>query len=176
MIATRHFVLLAIILAQAAFSQESQMPDIVTLSPEEINADPALINGRRYVSSGVPDNATLNILDENDFVAVIDLRAPNETSGSGEPIEVATRGMKYFSIPVSGPEDMTYDKARELDQVLQSLDGPVLLHCASGNRVGALFALRAKQNGASIEEAINIGRKAGLTRSEAFISQRLAEE
>ena len=38
----------------------------------------------------------------------------------------------------------------------------MLLHCASGNRVGALLALAAAEDGASDDAALELGRRAGL--------------
>ena len=51
-----------------------------------------------------------------------------------------------------------------LDRLLAQAEGErTLLHCASGNRVGALMALRAAWlHGASDEEALAIGRAHGL--------------
>ncbi len=54
----------------------------------------------------------------------------------------------------------------EVDKILSGFNGPVLVHCASGNRVGALFALREKANGATNEQAIAAGKTAGMTRLE----------
>ena len=42
---------------------------------------------------------------------------------------------------------------------------PAMVHCASGNRVGAMLALKAAWiDGASPEEALQLGVDAGLTR------------
>ena len=55
-------------------------------------------------------------------------------------------------------------------------DGEVLLHCASGNRVGALLALAAVQvDGASPEAALTLGRAAGLKSLEPVVMERLAK-
>jgi protein tyrosine phosphatase (PTP) superfamily phosphohydrolase (DUF442 family) len=63
-----------------------------------------------------------------------------------------------------------------LDDVLQEIDGPVLLHCGSGNRVGAVLALRHSLSGASEEEAIAFGNDAGLTKLEDVVRERLSED
>jgi protein tyrosine phosphatase (PTP) superfamily phosphohydrolase (DUF442 family) len=70
---------------------------------------------------------------------------------------------------------MSFATAEKLDAILAEADGPVLVHCGSGNRVGALLALRASINGASDEEALELGRQAGLTRAEAVVLERLDE-
>jgi hypothetical protein len=49
-----------------------------------------------------------------------------------------------------------------------------MVHCASGNRVGALLALRANRlEGASPEDALELGLDAGLTRLEPAVREAL---
>jgi len=66
-------------------------------------------------------------------------------------------GMSYVPLPV-GREDITFETAKALDELLASYDEPVLVHCRSANRVGALLALRASANGADDKAAIEAGR------------------
>ena len=49
------------------------------------------------------------------------------------------------------------------------------MHCGSGNRAGALLALREKLNGAENGAALEFGREAGLTRLEPVVIERLEE-
>jgi len=49
-----------------------------------------------------------------------------------------------------------------------------LLHCGSGNRVGALLALLKSSQGASDEAALEYGISAGLTGLEPVVRARLA--
>jgi protein tyrosine phosphatase (PTP) superfamily phosphohydrolase (DUF442 family) len=70
---------------------------------------------------------------------------------------------------------VTYANANELDRLLAQFDKPVLVHCGSGNRAGALLALRAKLNGADDETALEAGRDTGLTGLEPVVKQRLEE-
>ena len=96
--------------------------------------------------------------------------------GTGAHIaEVEALGMTYLSLPVTGEDAISYDNAARLDRLLADIDGPVLLHCGSGNRVGALFALREKLHGAADEAALEKGRAAGLTSLEGVVRKRLAE-
>ncbi|MGB5353711.1 MAG: hypothetical protein WBN32_08890, partial [Woeseia sp.] len=74
---------------------------------------------------------------------------------------------------IAGPDDVTFENAAKLDALLAEFAGPVLLHCGSGNRVGALFALRAKAAGLSNEQALEVGRRAGLTQLEEQVRQRM---
>lgn len=95
--------------------------------------------------------------------AVVNLCPPSEPCDYDEAALVRSLGMSYVNIPVAGPADLTEANARALGQALSAVDGPVLLHCASGNRVGALIALKAHfVDGLAAEAAIAAGRGAGL--------------
>ena len=62
-----------------------------------------------------------------------------------------------------------------LDRLLAQFDKPVFVHCGSGNRAGALLALRAKLNGADDETAIAAGRETGLKGLEEVVKERMQE-
>jgi uncharacterized protein (TIGR01244 family) len=148
----------------------------VAISADEVRADAGVLAGRRYVSMGQPDKAVLEAVSDAGFVAVVDLRTAAEDRGFDEPAAVEALGMEYHSLEIAGAKGVTFDNARELDRILAGIDGPVLLHCQSGNRVGALTALRASMQGATDEDALAIGREAGMTRLEAAVTERLAEK
>ena len=126
-------------------------------------------------TSGQPDEAALEGLSEDGYVAVIDLRGAGEDRGFDERGAVEGLGMSYVSLPISGGGDLTYEQVSELDRILADIDGPVLLHCASSNRVGALLAMRAKQHGASNEAALQLGQEAGMTSLRPVVEQMLNE-
>lgn len=134
--------------------------------------------GLTVATSGQPDVAALERLSEAGYKAVVDLRGPGEHRGIDEQAVVEGLGMSYIPLPVSSGDDMSFETANALDAILQAAGGPVLVHCGSGNRAGALIALRASANGASPEEALAAGREAGLTRSESLVRAKLeaAEE
>lgn len=162
--------------AIAADDGATEMVSIVSLKVEQIHANPGELSNRNYVSTGQPNEETLVLAKEAGFTTVIDFRAADEDRGFDEEREVVALGMNYVSIPVDGPADINFDKAADLQRILAETDGPVLLHCGSGNRAGAIYALRAKLNGASSEEALAQGKQAGLTRSEEAVRNRLAEQ
>jgi uncharacterized protein (TIGR01244 family) len=139
-----------------------------------------LMNGAEplpgVITAGQPDEASLNALAEAGYVAVIDLRAASEDRGFDEKNAVESLGMNYISIPISGAEGITFENASLLDATLSGIDGPVLLHCASSNRVGALLSLREKINGASDEDALRLGEAAGLSSLRSAVEARLSEQ
>jgi uncharacterized protein (TIGR01244 family) len=105
---------------------------------------------------------------------VINLRPDAELGGRDEATEVAAAGLAYREIPVAGAPEVTEAKARELWAQLEGTEGGVLVHCASGNRVGALLALgAASAGGLPAEEALEFGRRAGLTGLEPRVRELL---
>lgn len=164
------------LLSGVAIAADDGATDMVSIDVEKIHANPGELNNRNYVSTGQPSKETLILAKEAGFTTIIDFRASDEDRGFDEESEVIALGMIYVSIPVAGPADINFENAADLEQALSGIDGPVLLHCASGNRAGAIFALRAKLNGASSEEALALGKQAGLTASEEAVRNRLAEQ
>lgn len=105
---------------------------------------------------------------------VVNLRTPAELQGRDEAAEVRAAGLQYVAIPVAGADGINPDTARALHAALAPAHGGVLVHCASGNRAGALLALeQAEQDGLPKDAALALGRKAGMTSTEAKLRQAL---
>lgn len=133
------------------------------------------VNG--ITSSGQPDEAALRVFADAGYVAVIDLRGVDEDRGmADEKATVEALGLDYVALPISSRAEINFDNAKELDAVLQGIDGPVLLHCGSGNRVGAMLALRRSLHGADNDQSIAYGKDAGLTGLEGVVRERLGEK
>jgi uncharacterized protein (TIGR01244 family) len=105
---------------------------------------------------------------------VVNLRPDAEMAGRNEAAEVAAAGMAYIGIPVAGADAVNADNARRLWTLLKTSDAPVFVHCASGNRAGALLAIGAAHSGGMTPEAaLEFGRQAGLTSLEPVVRERL---
>lgn len=105
---------------------------------------------------------------------VVNLRPDSEMAGRNEAAEVAAAGMAYIGIPVAGADAVNADNARRLWTLLKTSDAPVFVHCASGNRAGALLAIGAAHSGGMTPDAaLEFGRKAGLTSLEPVVRERL---
>ncbi len=125
-------------------------------------------------SAGQPDAQALNVFAESGYAIVIDMRGPDEDRGMDDWVgAVEATGMEYIAFPLVGKGAISLENAAKLDAMLEEIDGPVLLHCGSGNRVGALLALRESLNGASDEEALAHGKDAGMTRLEPLVREVL---
>jgi protein tyrosine phosphatase (PTP) superfamily phosphohydrolase (DUF442 family) len=145
-------------------------------APPTADAAPALANARdplAGVRTGglVPDapveQELFAALAAEGFRVYIDLRAEKEGLDAARAAAEAA-GLEYVSIPVGDEADLDLGSVRALDAVLDDpTRGPAVVACASGNRSGALLALRAFWfEGASAEEALELGKRGGLTRFE----------
>lgn len=125
-------------------------------------------------SAGQPSEADIHQLKQLGYSAIIDLRGLSENRGYNERKVVKSVNLDYLTIPISSAADLTLANTKKLDSILSKHSGDVFIHCASGNRVGAMLALHAFYiEGASVEEAIDFGKSAGLTKFEAKVRPRL---
>lgn len=121
---------------------------------------------------GQPTSEQLESISEHGYATVVNLRGANEGGTTEQQVEELD--MAYVSIPINGAEDLTAENARALAKVLEESKGPVVVHCASGNRVGALLALKAFYvDGMSAEDAVTFGKGAGMTQLEPVITEKL---
>jgi uncharacterized protein (TIGR01244 family) len=128
-------------------------------------------------TAGQPSEAALKAVAAAGYKAVIDLRAPGEDRGLADERKIVEMlGMSYVSLPVEGAAGVSYANARALDKLLAEVGGPVLVHCTSSNRVGALLALRAKAIGADAEAALEVGLASGLAGLKSLVEQKLGQD
>jgi uncharacterized protein (TIGR01244 family) len=125
-------------------------------------------------TGGQPSQDDLARLKSEGVRTVIDLRGTQEDRGYDEAAEARRLGLTYIALPIAGKDDVTPANAKALGELLRAQDGDVLLHCASGNRVGALLALDAAARGVPREEALELGRKAGLKSLEPVVEEQLS--
>ena len=143
---------------------------------------PALIPGYVVVrpgvaSAGQPSAEGLRQLKALGFKTVVNLRTPSEGAPPEEEEIVRGQGLGYVSVPITAASVTSKD----LETIQAVLDDPVaepvLLHCASGNRTGGIWAAVLARKGRSREEAETEGRKAGLKSPEMVEAfRRLAAE
>ncbi|MEA9725758.1 beta-lactamase hydrolase domain-containing protein [Xanthomonas campestris] len=145
------------------------------LSLERLRMHTATLFAPGLYSSGQPSVDDLAALAAIGVRSIINLRGADEDSGYDEAHEAARLGMRYMTLPIVGPDAVTAENAARLAHAIQHArtDGDVLVHCASGNRVGALIALERGRHGDSPAQAIALGRAAGLTTLEPCVVQLL---
>lgn len=145
----------------------------------ELNAIKGLQHPSENIyAAGQPPADSFAALAKAGIRHVINLRPPEETPGFNEAAIATQSNLAYYNIPVSGATDLTRDKVKLLDDVLSKIGNEkVILHCSSGNRAGALMALRAAWiDGASAEQAIQVGERHGLTKLRPKVESLLTEQ
>jgi uncharacterized protein (TIGR01244 family) len=142
----------------AAVGAAAQLPKTVdpAFIPNYVVVKPGL------ASAGRPTEDGLKELKARGFRTVIDLSAPSEDGVAEEKAALERLGLRYVHVPVTA----TTFSAADVDAVQAVLDdadaGPTLLHCASANRVGAVWAVIQARGGKPIDEAIAEGKRVGL--------------
>ncbi|HEY0682276.1 MAG TPA: protein tyrosine phosphatase family protein [Steroidobacter sp.] len=127
------------------------------------------------IVSGAIDASDIGRIRAAGIKHLINLRPPEESQDLDEARIATGLGLDYHAIPIAGAQSLTKENARRLDELLeQAGDEPTLVHCASGNRVGALIAVReAWIKGQSMEAAIAEGKRWGLTSLEGEVRAAL---
>ena len=124
-------------------------------------------SGQGLYVAGQPQAGDWQALAMSGVRTVVNLRTAAEMKARDERSEVDAAGMRYVNLPIDGAAGITADNARMLSIILDDADGPVLVHCASANRAGALLAVIAAQRGMQAEPALKLGRASGMTSTEA---------
>lgn len=123
-----------------------------------------------------PTAADLVTLARRGARLVLDLRQPSEDHGCDESALVAAGGMTYRNLPVAGVAGLTPGNVREFARLVDDpANHPLVIHCATANRVGALVALKAAWlDGADTETALALGRRAGMRAIETAVRAALS--
>ena len=149
--------LLVAAVALGALSASAGVPQAV---------EPAAIPAYRLIHPGLavagqPTPEAIKGLGEMGFRTVVNLRSEKE-GPADERAAVEAQGLRYVSIPVM-PDTFSLADVEAVEKILDDPSAaPVLLHCASSNRVGGTWAVIQVRKGKSLEEAEAAGRAAGL--------------
>ena len=128
------------------------------------------------LTAGQITEAQMEALVTAGYRTFVSLRLPTEQGAGWEEAYTSERKVWFMRLPISGAGDLTRGNVEALDQILDAAgDGPIVVYCGSANRAGALLALRARwMDGAPPEDALALGRAAGLTRLEPDVARLLA--
>jgi uncharacterized protein (TIGR01244 family) len=124
-----------------------------------------------------PSDSALDTLAAQGYKVVVSTRAPGEIDWD-ERAKVESLGMRFVQIPMPNPvTEITDAQVARLDSVLTHADGPVVLHCGSGNRVSGLWAawLVADQ-GVSPSEALRLATLSGMGSVRPAVERRLGTD
>lgn len=167
----------ALFLAGCA-SMEPSGRDVEAAAPPAAAADEApvrMVAGDLF-TAGQPAPSQWTSIRARGVTTVINLRPDEEMAGRDEAAEVASAGMAYRQLGIADIDDITDANAARIQAWIEEAPGPVLLHCASGNRAGALLAVIAARSGTPPEEALELGHRAGMTSLEDAVRQLLVPD
>lgn len=169
-------------LAQSQSSTSLSAPFIsykksVKQAPFGNDVSSAIVNYNRvspYVANaGLLRGKGLNEAKELGFKLVIDLRAPDEKGALQEERLAKEIGIHYQRIVVGrgAPNWEQIDKFATLIENAEHY--PILVHCVSSNRSGAIWAMYRAKSGVPPIIALEEGRAAGLESREAAVRKML---
>ena len=164
--------------AASASATEAIATQSVAAQAQELGVANARAPLPGLITAGQPDEAQLAALADAGIGTAVSFRPEGEPGAGWEEAFAADHPLTFHRIPVAGAADLSRETVEELDGLLaEAGDGPTLLYCASSNRVGALLALRAHWlQDVPAEEALQLGREAGLRSLEPAVAELLGME
>jgi uncharacterized protein (TIGR01244 family) len=133
------------------------------LQPATIGSFKAQRFGGVYLA-GQPGEEDFKQFDAAGVKTVINLRAAGENKDFDEAKLLSELGMMYHNPGFNSPQTLSDPIFRRVRDLLNNKKNePVLLHCASGNRVGALWlAHRVIDDGIPYDQALEEARAIGM--------------
>lgn len=126
-------------------------------------------------TAGVLKDGAIGSLRPLGFAAVLDLRGPKE-GAAAEKVEVESAGLRYFNIPVTEQAPPDEQIVAFAGIVEDPANQPIIVHCHTASRVGAMWALYQVRKGAPVAIALEEGRTIGLQPDrEKAVRARLVE-
>ena len=106
--------------------------------------------------AGQPTAEDFRLAQERGLRTVINLRLPGELGNFDEEGVVTELGLNYVALPWNSADALT-------DDVFDRAERPMMMHCGSANRVGALWIpWRVLDQGVSFDEALTEAKTIGL--------------
>lgn len=125
------------------------------------------------IVGGQPAEEDFSVFKALGISDVVNLRPVSEVISYDEALLAKAFSMDYHVIPVTEIDSFDMLSAQRLKRILDKRQ-PTVVHCASGNRVGALISLMAFWlEGVSAAEAYKAGINAGMTKLKPEVQQVL---
>lgn len=152
----RVFIFILALLASGWVSAKDQVPYATQINDlvRYLRVTPNIATSGALTRDGIQE------LVKHSFQTVIDLR--NESEGTpSEKKAVEAVGITYINIPVTS-EGINELQLTTFKQALEQAVPPVIIHCATGNRAGAMWTAYRLNEGVAPEIAFREGRAAGM--------------
>lgn len=148
-----------------AFAFPIVLGTVVSVRAEVPDQVAGIVNYKRLhqglAAGGTLSPEALRELKAMGFKTIVDLRTEDEGTAQ-ERAAVEQLGLRYVSVPVT-PATLSLEDVKLVARVLgDAAAAPVLLHCASSNRVGGVYGVVQVLDGKSLPEAEAAAREAGL--------------
>ncbi len=124
--------------------------------------------------AGQPTKAALGKLSELGYKSVISTRGLDEVNWD-EANTVKALGMEYYQAPMGKPlTAITDTHVAQFNEAMQNARKPVFLHCGSGNRAAALWAVwLVEHKGMAADEALRLAERSGMRSMRVLAEARL---
>ena len=117
---------------------------------------------QQICTGGQPRLEDLEKMKAEGIRAIINLRQASEFDAEAEAAKAKDMGLRYIHIPVNGREMKDEYAIEFLKATDDEANRPAFIHCATANRVGALWMIRrVLRDGWSVEKAEEEARKIG---------------
>lgn len=148
--------------APAAEPAEEQAAPPTVMEPVQLGEMRKLHKfGDVYLGSQ-PSEADLALLKERGVVTVINMRKAEEMSFD-QKAATEGLGLAYNHLGWNGPDELTDELFDSYREFMNNAEQPLLLHCASCNRVGAIWiAWRVLDQGANVDDAVAEAKISGM--------------
>lgn len=154
--------------ACTAAPQSDSQPEHNTITTEKLEPYECGEITRLHTYGGVflasqPKPADFERALQGGVKTVINLRQESEIKDFDERAVVTGLGIAYVNLPFEGPAQLTDQVFDRVCELLNAAARPILLHCSSANRVGAVWIpWRVLNGGISLEDAVAEAKTIGL--------------
>lgn len=169
----------AILVAASCASEPARTirrgPAATTDLPRYVPVDRFFIYAPDVAGGSQPSMEAVAGLREKGYSTIVNLRTPSEMAGIPEAETAATAGLTYLEVPVDGRHLSLVDAVRLKEALAKAPPGDIFIHCSSGNRPAAVWALYlGLTEGLTPHEAVEVARRNGVTKD--FLLDRIREE
>lgn len=156
-------LLLALVGACTSSPNTPTPPEAASLEPSRMGSIARLHTCGDISMASQPSAADFAEAHQWGVKTVINNRHASETPDFDEKAIVEGLGMTYISLPYNGEAELTDEVFARARELFACAERPILMHCGSGNRTGALWlAYRALDAGLSLDAAIAEAKAVGL--------------
>ena len=114
------------------------------------------------MTAGQPTGEQVQLAAEDGYKTILDLRTPDEPRGFDEVEAARLNGLAYVNIPVN-PATLNQATIDRFLAAMRKAQKPVLIHCSTSSRVGALwYAWLVLEKGKAPAAALAEAKAAGL--------------